>query len=121
MKEDESVLCSRCGSGLEFFEEGSISGQRCLCCGLSVVTTNLSGIKTDSNIYEVSCSGDYRNEAHVRAVSAVSGFNFIAARKRLKEGHFSVFSGEAVDVLKVKNTLVSAGVYCTVEPDFPWG
>mgnify|MGYP007088571188 CR=1 FL=1 len=121
MEKDEFVLCSRCGSGLEFFKEGSTSGQRCLCCGWSVVTTSLSEIKTDSNKYEVSCSGDYRNETHVRAVSAVSGCNFIAARKRLKEGAFSVFSGEAVEVLKIKNTLVSAGVLCTVESDLPWG
>lgn len=39
----------------------------------------------------------------------------------LKGGRFVVFSGQAVDVLRVKDILGSAGVRYSIEPDFKWG
>ncbi|WP_152035092.1 hypothetical protein [Pseudomonas ovata] len=120
MKKNYFMVCERCGGRLENLKEGSAQGLRCADCGWSVVTTHISGIKVDEAKYEVSCSGDYKNEAHIRAVSEVAGHNFLTCRKTLQKGISLVFIGQALEVLKVKNTLVSAGLDCTVEPELNW-
>lgn len=105
---------------MENFKEGSAQGLRCADCGWSIVTTHISGVKVDETNYEVGCSGDYKNEVHIRAVSEVTGFNFLTSRKILQKGRALVFSGQAMDVLWVRNILISAGLDCTIEPDFNW-
>lgn len=114
------MLCERCGGGLEIFNENSTKGLRCPECGWSVVTTNISGIKIDEAKYEVWCGGDYKNKDHIKAVSEVVGCNFIMSREILKKDSSLVFVGQAVDVLRVKNILLSAGLYCVVSPEFKW-
>ncbi|WP_134434927.1 hypothetical protein [Pseudomonas azotoformans] len=121
MKKNYFMVCERCGGRLESFNEGSAQGLRCADCGWSVVTTHVSGVKVDEAKYKVSCSGDYKNEAHVRAVSEVTGYNFLTSRKTLQNGVSLVFTGQAMEVLQVRNALVSAGLDCTVEPEFNWG
>lgn len=105
---------------MEIFKEGSAQGLMCTDCGWSVVTTHISGIKVDETKYEVGCSGDYQSEVHIRAVSEVAGYNFLMSRKTLQKGPSLVFAGQAVEVLRVRNILVSAGLDCTIEPDFNW-
>ncbi len=112
--------CEQCGSELKNFKEGSAQGLRCANCGWSIVTTNLSGIKLDEAKYEVSCSANYHDEAHVRAVSEVTGYNFLMSRKALQKGRFTVFNGQAVEVLRIRNILISAGLECVIDPDFKW-
>ena len=105
---------------MEDFKESSAQGLRCANCGWSVVMTHISGVKIDETKYEVSCRGDYQNEAHIRAVSEVAGYNFLTSRATLQKGLSLVFTGQAVEVLRVRNVLVSAGLECTIEPDFNW-
>lgn len=120
MKNNYFMVCERCGGRLESFKEGSAQGLRCADCDWSVVTTHISGIKVDEAKYEVSCSGDYKNEAHIRAVSEVTGYIFLTSRKTLQNEIFLVFTEQAMEVLQVRNTLVSAGLDFTIEPEFNW-
>ncbi len=101
--------------------EESTQGVSCPKCGWSVVTTHISEIKLDTVKYEVHINkGNYRNEEHIKAVSKISGMNFLSARKVLKETQPLVFKGEAIDILQVRKTLVSAGLGCLIYPEFPW-
>jgi ribosomal protein S27E len=120
MKKFYSMVCEQCGGRLEIFKEGSAQGVKCADCGWTVATTHISGVKIDEKRYEVSCSGDYKNEAHIRAVSEVTGYNFLTSRKTLQKGRSLVFTGQAMEVLRVRKILISAGLDCNVEPDFNW-
>jgi hypothetical protein len=84
------------------------------------VTTNIQGVKVDERKYEVRCRGDYQDKAHIRAVSEVTGSNFLTSRNMLQKGLVLVFVGEAEEVLRVRTILVSAGVVCEITPDFNW-
>lgn len=121
MKSSDFIACERCGGELKNFEEASTQGLKCASCGWSVVTTHVPDIKVDEAKYEVCCSGDYKNEAHIRAVSEVVGCNFLTARKTLERGRSLVFVGQAEEVLRVRDILVSAGLLCTISHDFNWG
>ena len=119
MNESYGVKCEQCGGNLIVFKEGSTQGTRCDRCDWSVVTTNMPGIQLDRCRYEVRCRGDYRNQAEVKAVSEVTGQNYLISRLTLQQGDALVFSGQAQEVLQARNILVSAGVVCDITPDFP--
>ncbi len=50
----------------------------------------------------------------------MTGFDFLTSRKSLQKGRVLVFSGQAMDVLRVRNIFISAGLDFTIEPDFNW-
>ncbi|WP_416768938.1 hypothetical protein ACMGT0_15885 [Pseudomonas sp. RHF3.3-3] len=114
------MMCERCGGELVAFKEGSTGGMKCLACGWSLVATDIHGIKLDDKDYEVFCFGDYKNKNHVMAVSKASGCNFLESREGLRQGEFLAFCGKAIDILKVFDDLVDAGLKCSIKPDFIW-
>ncbi len=115
------VVCEKCGSLMEARQEGSTQGLYCTGCDWSVVTTHIPEIRIDATEYEVRVSrGDYRNEQHVKAVSKVSNTNFLASRKLLQDTQPLVFRGEAVDVVRVREILVAAGISCAISPELRW-
>ena len=113
------MMCERCGGELAGFREGSAQGVKCRC-GWSVVTTDIPAIKVDETKYEVRCRGDYQNKVHIRVFSEVTGCNFLTSKNTLKKGLALVFVGQAEEVFRVRNILVSAGVVCEITPDFSW-
>ncbi|MFS2096388.1 hypothetical protein ACCC96_25635 [Pseudomonas sp. Pseusp11] len=82
--------------------------------------TNIPGIKVDETKYEVRCHGDYQDKAHIKAISEVTGCNYLTSRNMLQKGLVLVFVGQAEEVLRVRNVLVFAGVVCEITPDFNW-
>lgn len=121
MKNPSLVTCNSCGGELSLLREGRSDGLRCSCCGWSMVTTRFSDVEVDNQEYKVFCVGDYRDLAHVRAVSKVMGCNFLMSREILRGESSLVFSGPAVEVVRVKRRLASVGVECVIKPDFNWG
>lgn len=120
MSKQYSMACKQCGGELSVYREGSTQGVKCSQCGRSVVTTHILGVKADETQYEVRCRGDYKDKAHIKAVSEVTGRNFLSSRTTLQRGLALVFVGQAERVLQVRNTLASAGVACEISPDFRW-
>jgi len=114
-------VCEKCGGALVIRQEGNTQGLYCTKCNWSVVTTHIPEFMLDSTKYEVRvCRGDYRNGQHVKAVSKVSSMNFLASRKLLQEVEPLVFSGEAADVIRVREILSAAGMVCEINPEFRW-
>lgn len=50
----------------------------------------------------------------------VAGRNLLSSRTTLQREFALVFVGHAEKVLQVRNTLVSAGMTCEINPDFCW-
>ncbi|WP_210643373.1 hypothetical protein [Pseudomonas sp. Tri1] len=121
MSKSDCIACEQCGGELKLFKEDGTQGLKCAGCDWSVVTTHVADIKLDEVEYNVGCVGDYKNEVHIRVVSEVAGCNFLVSRKKLQCGHFLVFIGQAEEVLRVRNALVSVGLVCSISPDFYWG
>jgi|SRR5687767_7644376 hypothetical protein len=114
-----SEPCAKCGEKTQLRREGSVQGLFCSQCGWSLVTTYIPAIQLDETDYEVRAfDGDYRNERHLRAVSAVSGRNLLDARKLLRQHEPVVFKGKAPDVLRARRVLVAAGLGYRIQPPF---
>lgn len=114
------MTCERCGEKLEVFRQASTQGLRCPNCDWSALTTQIPGVQVDETVYEVRCSGNYKNESHIRVVSEITSLNFLMSRKALQEGVFIVFSGRAREALRVRNVLSSVGLTYRVSPEFIW-
>jgi hypothetical protein len=100
--------------------EGSAQGLFCKSCDWSVVTTQIPAILLDETIYEVRLmAGDFRNEAHVKAVAEVSGRNFLGARKLLQERESLAYKGHAPAVARAEAVLTAAGISIQITPPFP--
>lgn len=112
--------CEVCGRELEFRREGSVQGFYCKSCDWAVVTTYIPEIQLDETIYELRVSGaDFHNENHVRTVSAVSGLNFIAARKLLQQQEKPlVFAGKAPTIQDRRDKLAAVGFSIEISPPF---
>lgn len=113
--------CEACGQKVEFRREGSTQGLFCTNCDWALVTTYIPQIELDETLYSVRISGtDLHDKNHIRAVSAVTGLNFIAARKLLQQDRPLVFEGKAPKVLEVRDTLASAGLSYLITPRFDY-
>lgn len=112
--------CEKCGLEMEFRREGSVQGLFCKQCGWYLVTTYISAVQLDQTEYEVRAhGGDYRNESHLKAVSELSGRNFLGARQLLQQHAPVVFNGKAADVRRAREVLVAAGLGYQIQPPFP--
>ncbi|MBW8849770.1 MAG: hypothetical protein JF600_03210 [Xanthomonadales bacterium] len=114
-----NMLCEKCGGAMEVRREGSTQGLYCTQCDWAVVTTVFPEIKKDMTQYEVRVTqGDVHNDGQIKAVASAAGVNFLAARRLLGEREPLVYSGRAIKVLEVKNSLESAGLTCVISPAF---
>lgn len=114
------MACEQCGARLVAFKAGRTQGLQCVQCGASMVTTHFSPMEMDETQYEVHCRGDYRDQAHVRAVAVATGGNLLEARTLLQQDLPLVMVGQAQEVLKVRKNLLAAGVTCEIRPEFHW-
>lgn len=113
--------CEACGGEVEFRREGSTQGYYCKRCGWAVVTTYIPPIELDETKYQVRIAdANYQDEKQVKAVSSVSGLNFLQARKLLQQKNPVVFEGEAPKVLKARDALIMAGLHCDISPPFSY-
>lgn len=113
--------CEVCGGDLVFRREGGTQGYFCKSCDWAVVTTYIPDIQLDETLYEVFViGGDYQNGQQVKAVAAVSGLNFLAARQLLKIQRSMVFKGKAVKVKEIRGILADAGLSFEIFPEFPY-
>ena len=96
-------------------------GQRCPCCGWSLVTTFTPPILEDERDYTISLlPGNESNLGALRAVSQVLGCNYVAAKKMLLEGTRELFTGRTLEVLEKWVELEHAGVAVEITPEFPY-
>ena len=116
MKPDK---CESCGGELEFRREGSVQGLYCKNCDWALVTTYIAPIELDETKYKIRIAGaNYTDEKQVKAVSTVSCLNFIQTRKLLQQENPIVFEGVAPNVMKARDALIAAGLYCDISPPF---
>ena len=115
------MICERCGSAMETRREGFSLAYICNSCGWGVATTCFPPIFTDETVYRVFVTdGNIADTNHIRTVAAITGLNFLGARKLLLSQCPCIFSGKAPDVLKARNRLRKAGLATDTDPVFKW-
>jgi hypothetical protein len=114
-------ICEVCGGEVEFRREGSVQGFFCKSCDWSLVTTYIPEIELDETVYQVYVSdSNFRDEHQVRAVSEISGLNFLSVRKLLQQEHPMVFEGAAPKVLQALAMLEAVRLRYEIQPPFRW-
>lgn len=114
------MICEKCGTEMEYFEEGSSCGQKCPNCGWGVVTTKLNPIFADENVYAMRLLSENEvNGLTLKAISKVCGVNYIAAKDIIEKGCETIFSGRASEVVGKKALLDEGGVKYTITPAWP--
>ena len=113
--------CEKCGSNTEVFCKGRTQGISCKQCDWSVVTTYIPPHLLDRTIYTVQIKFcDYRNKDQIKTVAKVIGGSFLNARQFLKNYPSIVFTGNALQVMQVRDLLVAVDVQIAIEPTFPY-
>ncbi len=79
----------------------------------------MAEIERDETIYSVyTIEANYQNAEQIKAVSSVSGMNYLDARKLLQQIKPLIFEGKAINIIKVKDILDSAGLKYEIIPEF---
>ncbi len=91
----------------------------CKKCDWSLVTTYIPKIKMDTTIYSINLiEADLKNIEQIKAISKVSGMNYLDTRNLLQQKNKTIYEGEAMKILKVKDILDSVGVKYSIVPEF---
>lgn len=117
----ETSKCEACGGEVEFRRKEHVQGLFCKTCDWSVVTTYIPEIDLDETVYRLhAIGGDFHSDAHVRAVSQISGLNFIGARSLLQQDEPLVLEARAPRVLEAKTRMHEVGMKTKISPPFSY-
>jgi hypothetical protein len=93
----------------------------CPNCGWGVVTTYMPPIKQDVTKYEILLSENLSPKPNqLRALSHISGANFLQVKKLLESDDSFLFKGKATDVLPIKKELEQEEIAFRITPDFSY-
>jgi hypothetical protein len=114
-----SIVCMRCGSETECRQQGYTQIISCTKCNWSLATTNFPKIETDRTIYSLYISeADYKNTAHISAISKVFGMNYLESRRFLLQEEKPIYKGYAMEIMEIKNYFDSIGIKYNIIPTF---
>lgn len=115
------MMCPECGNKLSV----QVLEQRtqlvsCIGCNWNIATTYHAPIEQDETNYCIYVPSQFLTVQQLRLISQLSGMNYIQVKKRVKEGAFLVFEGQALKVLRIKKKLKKRGVCYTITPNFDY-
>jgi len=109
--------CEKCGGAIEYRQIDSVQGLFCKSYNWSLVTT--CDPELDETKYCVCLlNADYKNSKHISAIASAFGNRYLDVRKLLQQEKPRVFEGEALQILKAKPILESAGLRYEIIPEF---
>jgi hypothetical protein len=115
------IVCENCGNEAVYRILGLCQGCFCIKCDWNVVTTYLPKNLIDDTNYEIYIvNADFKNIRHIKAYAKAKGVNFITSRAQILAGETVLFSGQAMEVLKIKQMLEAQGVFHSIVPKFPY-
>ncbi len=115
------ILCERCATLLEEKKEGRSQGMICPVCGWSVMTTVIPEIERDTKLYDIYISkNDYRDKLKIKALSEISGLNFLRSREIMINGGKIISQEKATNIVCIKNKLMSVNIKFSIFPEFNW-
>ena len=118
--EENRYACPQCGIEMNVVYEKPALNLTCPKCGCKIATTKWEDIDLDDTDYEIilkpiTCPSTNQ----IKAVSNLTGQNFIASKNLLREGG-PLFKVKAVD-LKDKTALLDrSDIIYFVSPEFPY-
>lgn len=124
IQEVEQIIrdkCPKCGSILQISHIGSTQSASCAKCGWSVATSYFSPLELDDKNYVIFVKQNATPNIHqIKAISKISGDNFVEIKKKYQLEKFEVFTGRAIDVLPIKEKLEKENIAYSIVPDFKY-
>jgi hypothetical protein len=114
------MKCEKCGAEMLEYREGHSCGYICSNCGWGLATSFYEPYETDMTRYSIVIRGNEATHAAIKAISDVSGMNFLQANKLLRMPEAIVFEGRAVEILEKKKVLLENNISFKITPDFPY-
>jgi hypothetical protein len=114
------MKCEKCGADMLEYREGHSFGYTCSNCGWGLAASFFEPYETDTTRYSIVIQENEATRAAIKAISDVSGVNFLQANKLLKMPEAIMFEGRAVEILEKKKVLVENNIYFKITPDFPY-
>lgn len=117
---ENKYYCPECGA--EMYEKYEKPALNLICpkCGCKLATTKWEKIDLDETEYEVIITSDTNpNMDQIKAISRISGKNFIFAKNVIVNGGM-VFKGRASEVKKIISLLETNSLKYDIVPKFPY-
>lgn len=118
MKEEETVLCEKCGAEMHRINEPCTVGMECPNCGWGWVTT--SPAISDKSTYSIFLSPIKSSVDHLKLISSIADCSYITAKKLIESAPVCIFSGSAPEVKSIQKKLGEAAIPYHIEPYFPY-
>ncbi len=118
---EDVVLCEKCGHEMTSFREGHDCGMICHTCGWGWATSYFDPYETDRTEYHILLAASYKPLiADIRVVSEIANCNYIEAKKLIENAPVEIYCGQAMDIMKIRERLDSAGIKFVIKPEFPY-
>lgn len=118
---EDVVLCEKCGHEMTSFREGHDCGMICHNCGWGVATSYFEPYETDRTDYHILLAASYKPSiADIRVVSDIANCNYIEAKNLIENAPVEIYCGQAMDIMKIRERLVSADIEFVIKPEFPY-
>ena len=118
---EDIVLCEKCGHEMTSFREGHDCGMICHNCGWGVATSYFEPYEIDLTDYHILLTASYKPSiADIRVVSNIANCNYIEAKNLIENAPVEIYCGQAMDIMKIRERLVSADIEFVIKPEFPY-
>ena len=117
----DKVICEKCGSEMVALNESYSVGMECPNCGWGWVTTVVDPLFEDTTVYTIVLQkGNPSTKAVLKAISLVTGLNYLQIRDIIDEAPVSLVEGKAPAILKKCEQLERGSVKYQVVPECPF-
>lgn len=115
-------ICPNCGAQLVRKQEESSVVISCVKCDYSVVTTSISLIYEDDNVYSIILEeGNIVNKDTISLLMNITGLNMLEVSKIIKDScPYELMKGKAVDIKEIAAKLKEKGIVYKITPEFIW-
>ena len=119
---NEKTLCEKCGRKMMSADEKLPIGKTCPNCGWGWVTSYITPIYNDTQIYTVTLSGVTAvTKEDIQTIAEIMGQNYLQTKKVMESLPQIVFSGKAPEVVKICGILKSKQNFeFEIHPQFPY-
>lgn len=117
----EKVICEKCGSEMQPIDPNAAVGMTCPNCGWGWATTYTEPIVEDTTEYRVILldNNELSNDG-LKTISRITNTNVVNAKKLFLDSPVCIFSGTAVEVRDVIETMDNVSLKYKTEPEFPY-
>ena len=116
----DKVICEKCGAEMQPIDPNLHCGMTCPQCGWGWATSPYDPLLEDETEYFVTLlAGNTKSKEVIKALSQLTGQNYLKAKKMIDDAPVNVFTGKAFQVKRFIEELDLASIQYEINPEFP--